>query len=46
MNFRILEDEKNKKLKENFLDRSIKVVKKYDREKFSQSYIGFLKNLN
>jgi len=38
--------EKNKKLKENFLDRSIKVIKKYEREKFLQSYIAFLKSFN
>ena len=38
--------QKDKKLKENFLDRSNKIIHKFDREKFLQSYKAFLKNLN
>ena len=36
--------EKNKKLRENILDRSFKVVSRYERKKFIQSYLAFLQN--
>ena len=38
--------EKNKKLKEKFIKRSIEIIKNYDRENFLKSYLLFLKKLN